>query len=102
MTVVGLKNLCDPARTYLEFAIITFAVLYYQNYNNIDIYCLGSYQCETLNTQVLFIIKLLFIAFWTWVLNIICSSGSTTIAWILAIIPFLMIFLVIPMFMFIQ
>ncbi len=98
MSVVGLRNLCSPAFVYLAISTIIVAIMYYQNYNNVDIYCLGSYECDTINIQVIFIIKMLYILFWTWILNIICSSGSHSIAWLLAILPFLMSFILISMF----
>ena len=30
--------------------------------------------------------------FWTWVLNVLCTKGYTTVAWILVAIPFLVFF----------
>jgi hypothetical protein len=99
MSIVGLRNLCSPAFVYLAISMIIVAIMYYQNYNNVDVYCLGSHQCDTLNIQMLFIVKILYIVFWTWILNIICSNGSTNIAWALVIVPFLLSFIFLTMFM---
>lgn len=91
MAVVGLKNLCTPAYVYLVFSLIIAFIIYYNdNYNNIDIDCLGMSPCDKVYLKHLYtVIKVLFIFFWAWILNIICSSGSTYIAWALVIIPFL-------------
>jgi hypothetical protein len=36
--------------------------------------------------------ELLYIFFWTWVLNLICKDGHTTISWLLVLFPFILLF----------
>ena len=98
MSIVGLRNLCTPAFVYLAISMIIVAIMYYQNYNNVDVYCLGSHQCDTLNTQMIFIVKILYIVFWTWILNIMCKNGSTNFAWLLVLLPFVLLFIMLGMF----
>ena len=89
MEIVGLKNLCKPASVYLTVSLIAFVVMLLQNTGPRDVYCLGTYKCNTSITHFIFVIKAMYIVFWTWILNIMCSRGYDTIAWLFAIIPFL-------------
>lgn len=101
MAVVGIRNLCTPAYVYLVISLIIGIIIYYnETYNNINIDCMGLAQCEPIYYKELYtIIKVIGIIFWTWILNIICSSGSTNIAWALVIFPFLLLFILITMFL---
>jgi len=66
-----------------------------QNFGNKNVYCLGSYACNTSNTMTLFILKVIYVLFWTWILNIICKSGYETVSWILVLVPYIFMFLMI-------
>ena len=75
-----LGGLCTPAQLYLALSVI--AVIFV---------AINSFSISTI------VIKLLFIALWTFILNWICSKGYTTISWILVILPyviFILMFLV--------
>ena len=93
MAIVGLKNLCTPSYVYLVISIIGIIVMAIHNYGNINTYCLGSYTCSVSSTGLIFAIKLLYVLFWTWILNLMCRAGATHIAWILLILPFLIFFI---------
>ena len=97
MSIVGLRNLCTPSRLYLVVSMIFLAVMYYQNVNNVDVYCLGAYECDVTNITAIFILKFIYILFWTWILNLICRSGSPSIAWLLVLLPFILLFLMIAL-----
>ena len=99
MSFVGLRNLCTPAYVYLVISSIALVVMFMQNIGNTKIYCLGSYTCDVSNTSMIFVIKLIYILFWTWLLNVICRGGATAFAWLLVLLPFIMLFLVIAMMM---
>lgn len=99
MSFVGLRNLCTPAYVYLVISSVALVVMFMQNIGNTKIYCLGSYTCDVSNTPMIFVIKLIYILFWTWLLNIICRGGATAFAWALVLLPFIMLFLVIAMMM---
>ena len=99
MSVAGLRNLCTPAYTYLVLSIILLTVMIYQNYGHSDTYCLGSFSCNVSSTMMIFIIKILYILFWTWVLNLICRAGAPTFAWFLVLLPFVLLFALIAMLM---
>ena len=97
MTIAGLRNLCTPSYVYLVGSMILLAVMYYQNMNNVDVYCLGAYECNVNNVTAIFLGKFIYILFWTWILNLICRSGSPTIAWLLLLLPIVLFFLIIAL-----
>ena len=74
MAFTGLRKLCTPAYVYLVISVIFIIIAAIQNYGNINVYCLGSYSCDVSSTFLIFIIKLLYVLFWTWILNLICRA----------------------------
>jgi hypothetical protein len=44
------------------------------------------------NTTYVFVLKILWFLFWTWILNLLCTKGYTTVAWVLVAIPFMVFF----------
>ena len=97
MSIVGLRNLCTPAVIYLAISMLLLVVMYIQNRNNIDVYCLGAYECDVTNVTAIFLVKFVYILFWTWILNLICKSGSPSIAWLLLLLPVILFFLLIAL-----
>ena len=91
--MAGLTNLCAPSRAYLVVSLALLAAMYYQNMNNVNVYCLGTYECHVSNVTTIFIIKLLYVLFWTWILNLICESVSPNIAWFILLVPILLFFI---------
>jgi hypothetical protein len=55
-------------------------------------YCAGHVSCPVQNTTYVFVLKILWFLFWTWVLNLLCTKGYTTVAWVLVAIPFMVFF----------
>lgn len=97
MSIAGLRNLCTPAYIYLVISMMLLVVMYIQNRNNIDVYCLGAYECDVTNVTAIFLVKFVYILFWTWILNLICSSGFTSISWLLLLLPVILFFLLIAL-----
>jgi hypothetical protein len=71
-----LGNLCTPAKLYLALSVIALIFVAINSFSFITI-----------------IIKLIFIALWTFLLNWICSKGYTTISWILVLLPYVLFIL---------
>jgi hypothetical protein len=92
---IGLNNLCAPAFFYLAISILALLAMLFQNIGNESVYCLGSYTCDVSSTTLIFVIKIVYVIFWTWLLNIICKSGFTSIAWFLVLFPFILLFILI-------
>ena len=97
MSIVGLRNLCTPAVIYLAISMLLLGVMYIQNRNNINVYCLGAYECDVTNVTAIFLVKFVYILFWTWILNLICKSGSPSIAWLLLLLPIILSFLLVAL-----
>jgi hypothetical protein len=92
---IGLNNLCTPALLYLAISALALVVMGFQNMGSESVYCLGSYTCDVSSTTLIFIIKIVYIIFWTWLLNIVCKSGFTGFAWFLVLFPFIILFILI-------
>jgi len=99
MATVGIFKLCDPALLYLVISMIFYVIIMTQNFGNTDVYCVGQYFCNSSNLYMLFLIKALYILIWTWILNILCSYGLTWLSWLFVIIPFLLFFILILLYM---
>lgn len=98
MAIVGFKNLCPPALLYLVISLISMFIIAFYNYGNNQIYCVGYYSCPVSSITLIFIVKLIYIVFWTWILNLICGAGYSTISWLLVLLPILLFFILIGLF----
>ena len=99
MTISGLRKLCTPSYVYLVISFIALVVMLYQNVGNVDKYCLGSYTCSVSSTALIFVLKALYILFWTWVLNLMCKANATGIAWFLLLLPVIIMFVLLSAMM---
>lgn len=84
--------LCAPALTYLVISLIALAVSGIQNARNTNAYSVGHLSYPVQSTAYVFILKTVWFLFWTWLLNVLCSKGYKTVAWVLVAIPFLVFF----------
>jgi len=94
-----VKELCTPAMLYFIISIVSLAMVLLQNLGNQNSYNLGSFSCRVPSTTLVFIIKLIYILFWTWVLNLICKDGHTTISWMLVLLPWILLFVMMGLLM---
>jgi len=74
-------------------------MIVFQNLGNSNSYHVGNFSCRVPSTALIFIIKLIYILFWTWILNLICKDGHTGISWLLVLLPFILLFVLICMLM---
>ena len=88
------KNLCTPAFIYFAVSIMGLILIIFNNLGNKNIYNLGTFSANVPNTTLIFVIKLIYILFWTWILNLICRDGHSGVAWALVLFPFVLIFLI--------
>ena len=95
----SLKDLCTPALIYFVISIISLAILLVQNLGNTHSYNVGSFSCRVPNTALIFIVKLIYVLFWTWILNLICKDGHTGLSWLLVLFPFILLFVIIGLLM---
>jgi hypothetical protein len=97
MKVVGLKDICPPAQFYFIVSVVSLAIIGYQNIGNSTLYCVGDYNCDVPNTGMVFLIKFLYVLFWTWLLNVICRGGASWFAWLIVLLPILLLFIMVSM-----
>jgi hypothetical protein len=90
-----LKDLCTPAVIYFIISIISLFIILLQNLSNTNSYNIGSYSCNVPNTAIIFVFKLVYILFCTYVLNLICKDGHTGLSWLLVLLPFILSFVII-------
>jgi hypothetical protein len=96
---ISVRNLCTPAYVYLAISVIALLIMLMQNIGLSKTYCLGDFSCDVSSTTLIFIVKIVYILFWTWILDLICKSGNTNIAWFLVLLPFIILFIFIAMLM---
>jgi hypothetical protein len=66
----------------------------FQNYGmSPNMYCVGNVRCPVQSSAPIFIMKILYVAFWTFVLNLLCSYGYSQLAWFLLLLPFILFFI---------
>ena len=94
-----LKELCTPAMIYFVISIIALIMVLFQNLGNSNSYTVGSFSCRVPNTALVFIVKLMYVLFWTYVLNLICKDGHTTLSWLLVLLPWILLFVIIGILM---
>lgn len=94
-----MKKLCTPAFVYLVVSVLAIIVIMFQNGGNTDKYCVGSFECPVSSTPMVFLLKFLYVAFWTFVLDSICKAGHKNISWFLVLLPFLLFFVLLGLMM---
>lgn len=94
-----IRGLCTPAYVYLMISVLAIIVMMFQNAGNTNTYCIGMYECEVDNTYTMFLGKGVYVLFWTFVLNSICKAGYKEISWFLVLLPFLLFFVLIGLFL---
>jgi hypothetical protein len=73
--------------------MIAMFIMLLQNFGDTNLYCLGDYSCNVTNKYIIFIIKFLYILFWTWVLDLLCINGFEMVSWFLVLLPFIVMFI---------
>lgn len=90
--VAYASSYCTPALTYLVISFVALLVSLVQNRQNTTVYSVGNVSAPVQNTAYIFVLKIMWFLFWAWVLNLLCTKGYTTVAWVLVAIPFLVFF----------
>jgi ABC-type xylose transport system permease subunit len=86
-----LKELCTPAFIYFILSVIGILIAAVSNLRSkSNMYTLGNFSTPVPHTGLVFIVKLIYILFFTWVLNLMCKDGHREIAWFLVLLPFVL------------
>ena len=90
--VSKIQSLCTPAFIFFILSVLSLFVMLFDNLENTHHYCFGNVSCNVANTSTIFIVEILFIIFWTWFLNAICSRGYVNVAWFILLFPYILLF----------
>ena len=70
------KSICLPSKVYLVVTFIGVLLsIFFSPFNRFSIF--------------FHLVHLIYIVFWTWVLNLICKAGYKLISWLLILVPFI-------------
>lgn len=94
-----LSQLCTPSYVYFVISFIAIIIAIVQNMGNQNMYSLGKFSCHVPSTIIVFAVKVVYVLFWTWILNLMCKDGYTNIAWFLVLLPFVLMFILIGLMM---
>lgn len=87
-----IRKLCTPAYLYLVISVVAIIAMMLQNVGNTNKYCVGLYECNVQSTAFVFMMQLLYVAFWTFVLNALCEAGYKQVSWFLVLLPLILFF----------
>jgi hypothetical protein len=90
----SVKELCPPAMLYFGLSLFVIFMLLFQNIGNRNKFQVGNMSCYVTNTTLLFFVKIIYVLFWTYILNLICKDGHPEISWFLVFLPFIWFFLI--------
>ena len=92
-----LLKLCTPATIYFVISLIGLILLGVSNLGNEDRLCVGNYNCRVESNTVVFVLNAVYILFWTFILDLMCKNGYTSISWFILLIPFIIYFILLTM-----
>ena len=95
----SIRDLCTPAALYFILSFISLLIMSVQNLGQTHEYCLGNYKCTVPSVLLVFVIKAIYILFFTWVLNLICNAGYRNVSWFIILFPFIMFFVILGVVM---
>lgn len=94
------RNLCTPAMFYFVISMISWVLILIQNLGGSgQNFQMGEFACRVPHTGAFLAAKLVYILFWTWILNLICRDGHKTISWLLVLLPYILFFVLIGLIM---
>tara|TARA_B110000967_G_scaffold170746_2_gene180903 strand:+ start:404 stop:754 length:351 start_codon:yes stop_codon:yes gene_type:complete len=98
----AVKKLCTPARIYFVLSMLSLVSLIFNNtfYGKEHKLCLGNYECPMENVMVVYIVKMGYVLFWSYLLNLLCKYGYKTISWLIVLMPVIGFFVALFSFMF--
>jgi len=88
----SIRRLCTPAYVYLVLSVISIVAMMFQNAGNSSSFCMGDYSCQVPHTGAVFVGQVIYVAFWTFILNAVCKAGYKSFSWFLVLFPFLLMF----------
>ena len=97
LSIVGLRKVCTPALLYLCLSTFSIFFMLIQMMNSNYGFCIDGTMCDKPTIGLIFIVKILYVLFWTWLLNLICKSGYSPVSWFLVLLPFILFFILVSL-----
>ena len=101
MKIPDIRKYCTPALVYFTISMVAIVILFIQNMRDLKSYCLANIECDTYTVILIYIVKVIYVLFWTWLLNLICKSGASWVSWLLVLFPFILFFIILLFFFFV-
>ena len=94
-----IKGLCKPAKFYLYLSIAGIVLSIIQNMRKFDNsnYKCGSFSVNVPSVMLIFAFKIVYVVFWTYVLNLLCKDNNVRLAWLLVLFPIILLFVILGM-----
>ena len=96
-TKFDLTKLCTPSTIYFVVSLLGLVILGVSNLGNEDRLCVGSYHCNVQSNTVLFVLNAVYILFWTFILDLMCKNGYSSLSWFVLLLPFIIYFIILAM-----
>jgi len=95
------NKLCKPSQFYLFISITSIIIMIIQNMSDSRKYCVGTYECNIdFPNIIIFLSKIAYIFVWTVIFDSLCKNGYANLAWGIILVPFILMFMMIGMFIF--
>jgi len=93
------KGICKPSKFYLYLSIAGIVMSVIQNMRKFDNsnYKCGSFSVNVPSVMLIFAFKIVYILFWTYVLNLLCKDNNVRLAWLLVLFPVILLFVILGM-----
>jgi len=93
------KGLCKPSKFYLYLSLVGIIMSIIQNMQKFDNsnYKCGSFSVNVPSVLLIFVFKIVYILFWTYVLNLLCKDNNVRLAWLLVLFPVILLFVIMGM-----
>jgi hypothetical protein len=95
-----LRKMCTPATIYFIISLIFLIIMGVSNLNETERLCLGDYSCYVGSNTMVFLLNAIYILFWTFILDLMCKNGYSSLSWIILLLPFLLSLVILAVVMF--
>ena len=89
-----VRKMCTPATLYFVVSLIGLIILGLSNLENNDKLCIGDYNCYVGNNTIVFVLNAIYILFWSFVLDLMCKAGYSSLSWFVVLLPFILLFVI--------
>jgi hypothetical protein len=94
-----LRKMCTPATLYFVISLLFLIILGVSNLDDTERLCLGDYSCYVGNNTTIFLLNAVYILFWTFILDLMCKNGYSSLSWFILLLPFILSFVLLALVM---